>query len=523
MFRAVSTSTIALTLGATAAFADVTPAEVWDNMRSGYEDMGYAVEVGSRDAADDRLSLTDITVTSQQGENGSFRLQIPTLVMEQAGPDVRSTFGGPMDIAVRNTVEVPAEPNTDPADAPETDTPETEEIGFDATIEAPDNQMISSGSPEDVKHDISMPRVVIEGKPIDDQGQGSLQAVLTGLESSQRTRQLDNGGTEHEFDGSATELSLTMEARGPARQGGEDAPDESFDATLTIADLGFEGEGAQPDGATSFETDPAAALEAGFNLDALIRAGAIDLAFGGRASDDMGQPVATDGTMTATGGEMTVDMSNEGFGYGGFLEGAQYSMTSDELPFPIAYGTERSDFTVRLPVAAEETPQPFALKLGIAGLTLSDEIWQGIDPQNTLSREPADLTVDLDGEARVTRHLMSPATGSDPAQPPLVPTTLNIKQVALDAIGASVDIAGQLEFGDDPREPVGQLQGSFTGVNGLMDNLVAMGLLPQEQVMGARMMLAMFARPVEGEPDTLETQLKFTEGGSIFANGQQVK
>ena len=41
--------------------------------------------------------------------------------------------------------------------------------------------------------------------------------------------------------------------------------------------------------------------------------------------------------------------------------------------------------------------------------------------------------------------------------------------------------------------------------------------------MGLRMMLAMFTQTVEGDPDRLETQLEFREGGAIFANGQQVK
>ena len=71
--------------------------------------------------------------------------------------------------------------------------------------------------------------------------------------------------------------------------------------------------------------------------------------------------------------------------------------------------------------------------------------------------------------------------------------------------------------------PFGTVEGSFTGVNGLLDKLVSMGLLPQEQVMGARMMIAMFARPAEDNPEQLNTTLELREDGSIFANGQQVK
>ena len=90
-------------------------------------------------------------------------------------------------------------------------------------------------------------------------------------------------------------------------------------------------------------------------------------------------------------------------------------------------------------------------------------------------------------------------------------------------MGAKADITGALEFGDNPNEPVGTLNGTFEGVNGLMDKLVAMGLVPQEQMMGMRMMMAMFAKPAEGNPDQLTSEIEFREGGQIFANGQQVK
>ena len=53
--------------------------------------------------------------------------------------------------------------------------------------------------------------------------------------------------------------------------------------------------------------------------------------------------------------------------------------------------------------------------------------------------------------------------------------------------------------------PVGEISGELTGVNALLDTLGAMGLIPQDQMMGARMMLAMFTRPgAEAEQVTTE-------------------
>jgi Uncharacterized protein conserved in bacteria (DUF2125) len=71
-----------------------------------------------------------------------------------------------------------------------------------------------------------------------------------------------------------------------------------------------------------------------------------------------------------------------------------------------------------------------------------------------------------------------------------------------------------------PR-PEGVIDISINGANALMDNLVAMGLIPEDQVMMARMMIGMFATPV-GE-DMLTSKIEFTPEGGILANGQQIQ
>ena len=60
----------------------------------------------------------------------------------------------------------------------------------------------------------------------------------------------------------------------------------------------------------------------------------------------------------------------------------------------------------------------------------------------------------------------------------------------------------------------------LVGGNTLMDKLVQMGLLPEDQAMGFRMMLSMFANAT-GE-DELSSVLEFKDGG-FFANGQQLQ
>ncbi|MEM9581020.1 MAG: DUF2125 domain-containing protein, partial [Pseudomonadota bacterium] len=75
---------------------------------------------------------------------------------------------------------------------------------------------------------------------------------------------------------------------------------------------------------------------------------------------------------------------------------------------------------------------------------------------------------------------------------------------------------------DGLPKPTGKVNLALDGGNGLMDKLVQMGLLPEEQAMGARMMMGLFARPGEGE-DSLTSTLEINEEGHILANGQRIQ
>ena len=71
-------------------------------------------------------------------------------------------------------------------------------------------------------------------------------------------------------------------------------------------------------------------------------------------------------------------------------------------------------------------------------------------------------------------------------------------------------------------KPVGSVDIMLEGANGLIDRLVAMGFVPDEQAMGARMMLGLFGVP-GNSPDTLSSTIEFNEDGQILANGQRIR
>ncbi|TXC45582.1 hypothetical protein, partial [Salmonella enterica] len=85
MFRPIATSALALILGAGAALADLSPADVWANIERSLTDSGTLVEIGNRDEGRDRLVLENVTLSAPPEAEGSFVATLPRMVFEDAG------------------------------------------------------------------------------------------------------------------------------------------------------------------------------------------------------------------------------------------------------------------------------------------------------------------------------------------------------------------------------------------------------------------------------------------------------
>ena len=112
-----------------------------------------------------------------------------------------------------------------------------------------------------------------------------------------------------------------------------------------------------------------------------------------------------------------------------------------------------------------------------------------------------------------------------------VPGELNGVQITeLTVRGAGAEITGggaftfdnsDLETFDGLPRPEGQVDFAINGVNGLVDKLIQMGLIPEEEAMMPRMMLGMFATPV-GD-DMLTSTIEVNSEGHLLANGQRLR
>ena len=211
--------------------------------------------------------------------------------------------------------------------------------------------------------------------------------------------------------------------------------------------------------------------------------------------------------------------------YGGGAKTVDMTFSSPDIPFPeLKLSYAEAAFNLLLPLAKTEEPADFAFLTKLVDLKVSDEIWGMFDPGAVLPRDPATIVIDTKGKAKVTADISDPAAMSE-GTPPGELHALDVTELRASVAGAELTGSGAftfdntdtVTFGGMPA-PTGKLDLRLVGGNGLMQKLVTLGILSEEDVMGANMMLSMFANPGPGE-DELSSTLEFKDKG-FFANGR---
>lgn len=575
MLLRLTSSTLALALVTAPALA-LTPEEVWTAWITSYEAMGYTVTEGSRDLAGETLTLTDVVFAMKaeseagaEAEAGAapgpaeqMAITVPQIVMQGAGDgSVRSDFSDAMAIRLDTR---------DEQDRP---------VGVDMTITAPGMEVVSSGDAASLTDTVTAPVLTVTVDRIDLPEDPDLENVATITMNDLTGESLTTeNGRQIASSSRSGKIDYTISVR--TADGGVEGSGsiESLEGTGDMT--------AAADGAPGFQEAMNEALKAGAAFGGTFKMGAATHRLDITGKDAEDQPTSGNLALTTGPLDATFRMAREGIVYQGAAREIDTRLTGSNLPFPIAYKLAEAAFDVQLPVTAGPETQPFKVAYSLGGVTFDEAIWALFDQAGQLPRDPANLDIDVTGQMRVTRDLFDPAlmhaaeeaaagadaagdaatdgtsdagqaetdaapegteapvdgapdatddtagtdaeadaaTGTDAPPMPFEPVEVTINRVSLDAVGAKVSANGALRApeGGDISTPVGQISARLEGVNGLIDKLAAAGLVPQEQVQGFRMMLAMFAKPGEGA-DNLVSEIEFREGGQVFANGQQIK
>ena len=294
-----------------------------------------------------------------------------------------------------------------------------------------------------------------------------------------------------------------------------------FSATLANTSSKLDMSGADWSNIEDFN----AALKAGLKMSGAFGLGASSFDFAGGAVDKKTTMTASIGGLDSS---FAMDAAQLHYDVGS--KALKMTISSPEIPMP-EMGVDLTELAVDLsmPLAKSDTPAPFNLLTKVVDLSVPEALWGMVDPGAALPHDPATMIVDIKGTTTLTADLMDDAMAmaGGAGQPPIL-NSLDLTQILLRLAGAEVTALGGFTF--DPSDmmtipgmplPTGKVDIKAVGLNGLVDKLVAMGLLPEDQAMQGRMMLSMFAN-TSADKDEITSTLEFKDK-HFYANGQQLQ
>lgn len=306
-------------------------------------------------------------------------------------------------------------------------------------------------------------------------------------------------------------------------------PSLSLDSTQVseVVDLEMTGEVTLPEGIDlmSLQDGPAvlAAMRAGLGL-------SMDLTQGASTGDmvDANPFLPVSVAYSAEPGTTSVTLNAEEFSVATGVDGMDLTARPPMVPAPVNASADGFSMGLTLPVVTTDAPGAYGLDLSMDNLVLDEGLWALVDPGAALERTPVDVALDLGGLAKI--DMLDLAAASEAGTPPTTMPelqTLDIRSLAISAVGAALTGTGAFTFDNamvamgGPPMPIGTADLRLEGGNKLIDGLIKLGVITEQDAMGARMMMAMFGKP-EGD-DVLTSQIEARAGGSIFVNGQQIQ
>lgn len=207
----------------------------------------------------------------------------------------------------------------------------------------------------------------------------------------------------------------------------------------------------------------------------------------------------------------------------------------DPLRLAFSASADSAFGVLRMPILKDEKPSKVALGLDMQGVTLDETLWAMFDPEQMLDRTAANFKLDLRGTATNNVEWLDFLNVESAFQSlaglPVDMHDLEIATLNFKAAGAEVTGNGAVTFDNTdlvtypgfPR-PDGRLEFDIKGANGILDTLVMMGLMPEQDISGFRMILAMMTTPVDNDAkDHLTSTIEMTPEGHVLANGNRLK
>ncbi len=506
-WRLAGSTALALIL-ANAASAEITPDEVWQSWQSLGAGQGQTITAKSTSHDGANLVVEGVTIGMKDAETSVEAVIDRMEFADQGDGTVAVTMSDSYPLTV---VAADAEEGAKP-----------EPVTLKMTVSQPGMKVIASGTAASPTYEFDAPEFGVKLDSLEGPDTATMTAAgevkVSGIKGRYAFSAGEAGapmGVDSAFMATGATIDIS---------GADSAAKSDFKMTAAVADLNGTTKGAFLDAAAM--EDVSKALQDGFFTDSLFSYGKTSFEIGG--TED-GKPTTITGEAASGGVGFVLDKQSMRFQGNG--KGVAMTVAGGDMPFPqVALSYAEAAFDIGLPVSKSETPQPFTLMTRLVDLKLPDEIWGMVDPTAQLPRDPATLIVDSTGTVTLTTDLTDDtAMAALGDAPPGTLDTLDLVQLVLKAAGAELTGSGAMTFdntdlatfGGMPA-PTGTIDLKLVGGNTLLDKVVALGFVPEEEAMGARMMMSMFGKMVEGEPDTMTSTVEFKDKG-ITVNGQKIQ
>jgi hypothetical protein len=499
--RRLGAAVLAALLSTTAAQAQVNAQQVWDSWKA---QMGLSsaegYTIGSESYAGGVLTVTDLGINIADEAGGLVTGTIASLTFtEQADGTVAVLMSETIPFQITTVIEGGG----------------TNTLAMD--IVQTGQSLIVSGTPDAMNFDLGLTRMAITMKDMAVDGTVTPGSIVIGFN--------DVTGS-YTTTGAAETMDLTYDlAAASVDMLADIAEGESMvKMSGKIEGVTMTAAGTIPV-AAMMTMDPGA-FPPGLNVSGGYGFGPMSLTF---AATEFG--ATTQGAIAAAGGNTSFAVSEANVAFDSTLDGMSVDLSGGEMPFPVTISLPQFGIGFGMPMAPAEAPQDFAMRLNLSDLTVNEEIWMMADPAMALPRDPVTARIDLTGTATVMANLMDPAAQAEmemTGAPPMLPNSISLNELLVRFAGAEISGTGAFTFDLNDMttfpgmpKPVGSIDLAINGANGLMGKLAQMGLIPQDQVMMAQMMMGMFAVPV-GD-DMLTSTIEVTADGGILANGQRIQ
>ena len=504
------TSALALCAMSAPAFADLTPREAWDAIHTTME--GYGGEITVTETEENgTLSISDMTFAfAIPEENMTVEVTYPEIVFDDNG-----------DGAVLLTM------------------PETSELSlrifdgdgqvFEAVLEqsASEFSAVISGAQDDLVYsvDSGVLSYRLTHAVITDLGEDITLAPdmlnasfeigpITG--NSSLTSKDGMWQNEQDFSYGNVTYDLAFKAPEDRMQG----TIKGFINDLSITAITTFSEGLNTMGAADI-------FKSGLMLDMALSYGVSGAEF---MMDEQGKQV--EGSYSDEGVSYELAFAPESLHFDARSKSTNIEVQGPDLPMPMEFSVGEAGFGMTMPLGKAETPQKASLHFNLTDYSFPELLWSMFDPMGNLPHEPATIALAVDAEITPLVDLFNEADMMAMQMEGNLPALLHsvtLKELLVSAVGGEITGEGGFAFDNSDLEsfdgmprPEGAISFNISGANGLLDSLVKMGLIPEDDVMGMRMMMAMFTVPGD-EPDTMSTKLEVNPEGHVLANGQRLK